>query len=123
MGPGTLGNQGRGWPFDRLPLAAARIRDSPDLRTDVAARPKAQERSATMPPSHKLGDVTSLLSVKVRPRLNKGLNHCLSEKVKPGKPGHFCYDLTLLPIIYPIPVAATPPGAVRSHPTYNMRTC
>ena len=29
-----------------------------------------------MPPSHKLGDVTSLLSVKVRPRLNKGLNHC-----------------------------------------------
>ena len=31
-----------------------------------------------MPPSYPLGDVTSLLSVKVRPRLNKGLNHCLS---------------------------------------------
>ena len=76
MGPGTLGNQGRGWPFDRLPLAAARIRDSPDLRTDDVATPR--RKSATMPPSHKLGDVTSLLSVKVRPRLNKGLTHCLS---------------------------------------------
>ena len=31
-----------------------------------------------MPPSYPLDDVTSLLSVKVRPRLNKGLNHCLS---------------------------------------------
>ena len=30
-----------------------------------------------MPPTYPLGDVTSLLSVKVRPRLNKGLNHCL----------------------------------------------
>ena len=41
-------------------------------RQTAAPRPN----SATMPPSHKLGDVTSLSSVKVRPRLNKGLNHC-----------------------------------------------
>ena len=41
------------------------------LKTD-----RQTDKSATMPPSHKLGDVTSLLSVKVRPRLNKGLNHC-----------------------------------------------
>ena len=43
----------------------------------VAASPGAiVPDSATMPSSHQLGDVTSLLSVKVRPRLNKGLNHC-----------------------------------------------
>ena len=35
-----------------------------------------------MPPSYPLGDVTSLLSVKVRPRLNKGLNHCLFFQVR-----------------------------------------
>ena len=40
-------------------------------RTDDVAAPR--RKSATMPPSYPLGDVTSLLSVKVRPRLNKGL--------------------------------------------------
>ena len=59
---------------ERLPLAVALSWDLPDLRTDDVATPT--RKSATMPPSHKLGDVTSLLSVKVRPRLNKGLNHC-----------------------------------------------
>ena len=51
-------------------------RDSPDLRTDDVAAPR--RKSATMPPSYPLGDVTGLLNVMVRPRLNKDLNHCLS---------------------------------------------
>ena len=48
---------------ERLPLAVALSWDLPDLRTDDVATPR--RKSATMPPSHKLGDVTSLLSVKV----------------------------------------------------------
>ena len=63
---------------ERLPLAVALSWDLPDLRTEDVATPR--RKSATMPPSHKLGDVTNLLNVKVRPRLNKGLNHCLSTK-------------------------------------------
>ena len=55
------------------------------FRTNERTNDRQTDRpnSATMPPSHKLGDVTSLLSVKVRPRLNKGLNHChcLSERI------------------------------------------
>ena len=37
---------------------------------------KSKTGQTDMPPSHKLGDSSSLLSVKVRPRLRKGLNHC-----------------------------------------------
>ena len=41
-------------------------RDADTERSAVAPR----RNSATIRPSHKLGDVTSLLSVQVRPRLN-----------------------------------------------------
>ena len=72
-GTGTLGDREGGWT-SRLPLAVALTRNSPDLRTDDVAAPRPN--SATMPPSYPLGDVTGLLNVKVRPRLNKDLNHC-----------------------------------------------
>ena len=50
--------------------------DRPKYKLSRADRQTDRRKSATMPPSHKLGVVTSLLNVKVRPRLNKGLNRC-----------------------------------------------
>ena len=79
VGPGTLGDREGLWtgspPLARVVL----MQDSPDLRTDDVSRSQAQECHHA-PHSYPLGDVTGLLNVKVRPRLNKDLNHCHCQK-------------------------------------------